>query len=224
MHNLMKSSHPNLILMLLIILSSGFYNVFWAEKIQWSNGLGADGLQYGAMVKYLAKGVSRISSETMQGATHEGDTRSPDNAGKTSGSALQKIWGIASGKLESYYLQRILPSTVVYAGLSLFGLPPDDSHIIRGFEVLNSALLLVAAFLWILISRELNLSARGEWLGFAGLFLNFFNLKFNIYYPVLTDVAAFTLGISMFYFFLKRKSLPLLSVGIIGFFTWPTAL
>lgn len=228
-----ESNRRDLVLMLLIVVATGLYNLIWAEKITWNNGFGADGHMYGSIVKYLDKGISRFSgARTAPDNAPDNSAKKPDLPNRSnsisdravSASAFQRLLAIFSGKLDSYYLQRIVPSAVVFCGLKLLRIPVEDGHIIKGFELLNTILLLAAAWLWMLISRELNLGSSGRWLGFAGLFLNFFNLKFNTYYPVLTDVAAFTLGLGMLYLFLVRGNLRLLGVGVIGFFTWPTAL
>jgi hypothetical protein len=126
--------------------------------------------------------------------------------------------------MDTYHTQRIVPSGIVHYALSFLGEPLDNAHIIRGFEVYNLLLLLLASYLWKLISDEMALSLRGRWLGFTGLFVSFAMLKMGFYYALLTDITAFTLGMGMLYFYLKDRPWGLLAVTLIGAFTWPSMI
>lgn len=123
-----------------------------------------------------------------------------------------------------YELQRVLPAAIVHYGLRLSGAPLEDQNIIFGFEVLNLLLLVIAVSVWSRIADALEVSDKGKWLGFVGLFLNFAILKMTFYYPVLTDTLAFALGMLMLYFFLKDNSPGLWIVSLLGAFTWPTII
>lgn len=129
--------------------------------------------------------------------------------------------GIFVKNWDTYEVTRSLPSLMVYLGLSLFHVPIENPAIIRGFEVYNLLLLLIACYVWGLITSELKLSDRGKWLAFCSLFLNFAILKHNFYYPVITDTSGFALGIFAFYFYLRNHPLGLLTVIIAGVFCWP---
>jgi hypothetical protein len=135
--------------------------------------------------------------------------------------------------ISSYYVQRILPSGVVYYGLRLFGVPTltqtgdgwvPSENLIVGFEVYNLILLALTAWFWVKVLRRLELRAGGMVLGCIGLFLNFAVLKNYFYYPVSTDPTALLLGTLLLYCFLADKRLGLVVVTVVGAFCWPTAL
>ncbi len=124
--------------------------------------------------------------------------------------------------LSDYSVQRIFLSFIIHYGLRTLGIPLQETNIIFAYGVWNLGLLVLSAYVWGLISDCLNLTNRGKWLGFCGLFINYPILKMNFYYPVLTDTTAFTLGMLSFYFYLTRRSKALLATSLIGAFTWPT--
>jgi hypothetical protein len=124
--------------------------------------------------------------------------------------------------LNVYYFQRIFPSGLIYYSLKLLGLPLTTHAVFYAFLALNILLIFISFGIWLLVCKQLALSNRGKLLGFTGLFINFAIMKMAFYYPVLTDIMAFTLGLSLLYFYLKRSSTGLLSMGLIGAFTLPT--
>jgi hypothetical protein len=126
--------------------------------------------------------------------------------------------------MDTYHTQRIVPSGIVHYSLRLLGQPLDNAHIIHGFEVYNLLLLLLACYLWKLISDQLTLSLRGRWLGFIGLFVSFAMLKMGFYYALLTDITSFTLGMAMLYFYLQDRPWGLFAITLIGAFTWPSMI
>lgn len=127
-------------------------------------------------------------------------------------------------QLDNIYARRIFPSGVIYSILTALNLPRNNINIIHAFQIYNIVLFVLVAYIWVLISDELQISNKGKWLGFMGLFLNNAVLKFYFYYPVLTDVSAFFLGILMFYFWLRDNKVGLVVVAFIGAFTWPTLI
>ncbi|MBN2301296.1 MAG: hypothetical protein JXN60_02140 [Lentisphaerae bacterium] len=100
-------------------------------------------------------------------------------------------------------------------------IPFANWNIVFSFQIYHLALLLIGVYLWNKIADELLLSLRGRWLGFCGLFVNFAMLKWVFYYPVLTDLTSYVLGLFLVYFFLKRNQIGILMILILGFFTWP---
>jgi len=124
--------------------------------------------------------------------------------------------------LDDYRLQRIVPPGVVHYSLQIFSLPPTAQNVINGFGVCNIILLIVGAYVWSLIAGELKLSLRGVWLGFVALFCNYHVLKYIPYIQVSTDLFAFTITLSLVYFFLKKNIWGLGILTVLGAFVWPT--
>jgi hypothetical protein len=124
--------------------------------------------------------------------------------------------------LDTYYFQRILPSTVVHFALIALREPLDNQHVVLAFIFLNLGLLLLSCLLYRSIAEELDLGLSGFWFGFIGIFVNFAYFKFAWYYPVLTDVTATSLSLAMLLFYLRRKQVLLVVVILLGAFTWPS--
>ena len=131
---------------------------------------------------------------------------------------------VLSKGLRSYHAGRILPSGLVYCTLGLLGLERSPEHIIQAFGVLNIACLTLSAWIWVLIARRLGLGPPGLALGYIGLFVNFFVLKWSAYYPVLTDMPTYLVGFLSLYFYLAPRRWALLATTAAGAFMWPTAL
>jgi hypothetical protein len=126
--------------------------------------------------------------------------------------------------LDSYYVQRWLPSAVVYYGLRLVGVVPATASVIAGFAVLNLACVAAAAVVWFLTANELRLDTPARLLGFVALFGNYVTLKWSVYSPVMTDMPAYLSGLLMLLLFLKRWRVALAGVTLTAAFVWPTAL
>ncbi len=123
-----------------------------------------------------------------------------------------------------YYIQRLLPSIIVHYGFTLFNIPLSDAAILSGFRIYNLILLLVAVWIWGKTLDEFNLSQRGRWLAYFGLFVNVFVMKLYFYRPVFTDQTALLLGILLLYFFLKEKWVGFWLTVVAGAFTWQTTI
>jgi hypothetical protein len=126
--------------------------------------------------------------------------------------------------LNTYYFQRILPSAIVHFSLTALQQPLDPYHVTIGFGLLNLLLMVLSCALYRLIANELNLHPLGLWVGYIGLFVNFAHLKFALYDPVLTDVTAATISLSMLLFYLRRQQVMLAVVTVLGALTWPTLI
>jgi hypothetical protein len=123
-----------------------------------------------------------------------------------------------------YTVQRILPSAIIYHLFRALSVQQTDENIVLGFVFLNALLITLTGYLFALVADELGISRRGKWLGFVGLFFNFAVLKHRLYDPVLTDTSAYTTGMLLLYFYLKRKRAGLLISTALGAFVWPTTL
>ena len=128
---------------------------------------------------------------------------------------------ISGGQLSNYYAQRILPSSVVRAMLLVFKVTTSDTAIIRGFELYNLALLVVACRVWKRIANIFSLSLSGRWIGFGAIFINYQCSKQAFYYPVLTDVTALCVAMLLLLFYVEKRPIALCVVTIIGAFSWP---
>ena len=129
---------------------------------------------------------------------------------------------ISGGQLSHYYTQRILPSFIVRSLLLLSGMSLDsDVNIIRGFELYNLSLLILACYVWQSIANHFTLSLSGRWIGFSGIFINFECSKQAFYYPVLCDVTALFVAMLLLLFYVKKRPFALLIVTILGSFSWP---
>lgn len=131
-------------------------------------------------------------------------------------------YAFAENKINSYYFQRIFPMALAYGLLQLSGLPVTDTAIINSFVTLNIGLIVLSFLVWIRLCRNMQLSTQGKILSFTGIFVNYALLKMPFYYPVLTDLIAFTLGLIMFYCFLQNNSLGLILTSVVGAFSFPT--
>lgn len=128
--------------------------------------------------------------------------------------------------LDSYRVQRIIPSTIIHYALKVFQMPPVIPNTVYMFSLYHVWLLALCGLLWAMLARRLNYTVTGRWLGFALLFLNFAIAKYAYYYPPLTDPSAFFLGLWALYCYMADTSLSrytLLGISALGFFTWPTA-
>jgi hypothetical protein len=127
-------------------------------------------------------------------------------------------------KVPPYYIQRVFPSAVIYYTLCALHIPKTIPVLIGSFLTLDILLVVLIAWGWCGVARELRLSLTGKWLGWCALVVNYACLKWIPFYPVLTDTAALALGLFMVLAYLRRSTLGLMALTFIGAFTWPTCL
>lgn len=128
---------------------------------------------------------------------------------------------ISEGHLSSYHAQRILPAVIVRSMLLFFEAPMSDANIIRGFELYNLVLLVMACLVWKRMADNFSLSLSGRWVGFSGIFINYACSKQAFYYPVLTDVTALFIAMLLLLFYVEKKPIALFIVTVTGAFAWP---
>lgn len=126
--------------------------------------------------------------------------------------------------IDSYRIQRVLPSYVLHYGFRLFRIRPTVRNTLRGFAVFNVLSTMLVAHFWCLTASHLKISNRGKWLGFVGLILNFAVLKLSGYYPVLIDMHAYASASAMARCYLSHRRAGLCIATVIGAFLWPTHL
>lgn len=123
--------------------------------------------------------------------------------------------------LTRYHAQRVLPSAIVHYGLRGARATPDLAHVIAGFQVLNTVVLAGAAVLWAELGAVMQWRRASVWVGFVALFGGFANARHALYYPTLTDPAAFALGMALVWGYLTRRTWVLWLVAAAGLVTWP---
>lgn len=128
---------------------------------------------------------------------------------------------ISTGRLSSYYAQRILPSLIVRYVLLFSGLEFSIENIIRIFLLYNTLLLAVSCVIWKRISDNFSLTPNGRWIGFGGLFLSYGYSKNLFYAPVTTDATALLIGLLLLLFHVEKRPIALLATTVIGAFAWP---
>lgn len=131
---------------------------------------------------------------------------------------------IPRGGTDSYYMQRSLVPLAMHATLRLTGRPLTIAEIERAFYLMNVVMLVAIAVLWTLCADRMRLSRPGRWLGLLALFGNAATLRWILYYPVLMDTTALTLGMAMLYAHLAGRPALLLLIALLGAFCWPTLL
>lgn len=138
----------------------------------------------------------------------------------------QSIFEIISGhRLDSFSSQRIVPSLIINFFTHWFGVSVISSGTaVHAFYIYNCIILSISAlFLW-LISKHFQWNQQIFFLAFSACYLNFAILKFSTFYPVLTDCSAMTMGIIIFYCYLKNKILLLSAATIFASFIYPSML
>lgn len=129
---------------------------------------------------------------------------------------------IPSMGLHSYSAQRIFPVFFVWKVLTTFHLPLDAPYIVRAFQWINVASVVLGFAAWNVTARELSLSLAGYIFGTTGIFLSCAVLKWIPFDPVLDDALAFGLASITTMAFLARRYILLAFVTLIGAFTWPS--
>jgi hypothetical protein len=127
-------------------------------------------------------------------------------------------------KLDTYYIQRILPPAIVHYGMRLFGAPLTDLNVIHAYCVLSVILYTLMGYVWGRIASLLVVSPAGRWLGFVMLFVNYIMLKYTYFLPVTTDIYAYALGLFMLHAYLTGRRVQLAVLTALGAFVWPLSV
>jgi|GEM_PF-1450203 len=120
-----------------------------------------------------------------------------------------------------YQCQRVLPSAIVHYGLRALGMVPSVGRVIVAFQVFDVAMLAFAAALWARLGAAMGWRRAARWVGFVALFGCFANARHALYYPTLTDPAAFALGMVVAWAFLTDRPIALGVAAALGAVTWP---
>lgn len=121
-----------------------------------------------------------------------------------------------------YRVVRILPSAVAWSVMTILGVNKIPENVIRFFQIYNLMLLSLGAFAWGCVADAIKLRQQGKVLGYLGLFCNYLVLKYNFYYPVLTDVTGYVGILCIIWAYLKNRPILLFLSTLAGSFSWPT--
>lgn len=124
-------------------------------------------------------------------------------------------------QIDAYQYQRILTPLAIHYVCKLIGHPLSEGNIVFTFAVFNFISMMISVILFWRICNHLNLTIAAESIGFSALFLNYFALKLTWYYPVLTDVTAFTFGMLFCYLYITKQKAKLLLASIVSIITFP---
>jgi hypothetical protein len=123
--------------------------------------------------------------------------------------------------LTKFHSQRVLPSGLIFYVLRAFDISRTVPHVLAAFMVLNTVLLTLSAVIWAHLGAVMKWRRAAVWAGFIALFGSFANLRHALYYPALTDPAAFALGLAMTWAYLTNRPIALWIVAAISTITWP---
>jgi hypothetical protein len=185
----------------LTAVAIGVFIYLLGDRTNWSGGLGFDGLFYGELAKNFPSAVFGHGQVV------------PPGFGPYTGPHLTGV--------DSYYIYRIVPSGLVWAGLKVLTLSPSNGHVIGLFAGLNALMFGLATWCWCRSAALLDLGDREKLLGATALLINFSILRTGAYLPVLTDQVALAIGAISFYLWLRGSLFALAACTFIGCFTWP---
>src|SRR5215813_13333557 len=120
-----------------------------------------------------------------------------------------------------YQSQRVLPAAIVFYTLVYLRIAPTLPNILAAFQILDAAMLVVAALALIRIARTLAWSRAAAWAAFVATFSSFAIAREALYYPALTDPSAFALGMVFVWAYLERRPIAVALVALVAAFTWP---
>ncbi|MFL5742341.1 MAG: hypothetical protein ACJ75B_19110 [Flavisolibacter sp.] len=123
--------------------------------------------------------------------------------------------------LDAYYIQRVLPSGLVFLMIKTLGLGFTNHNIILVFSIYNIVLVNLSLYLWFRLMKQFDFSIQTQLVATVLLLGNFCILKFAMFYPVLTDISTFLLGMLLLQAYLNGRQALLLVLGLIGAFCHP---
>jgi hypothetical protein len=130
-----------------------------------------------------------------------------------------------SKTVPAYYIGRILPSITIHNICELIGHDiKSTARVIHAFYIYNFILITISSIFLILIGRHYKWRNDIYLLAFTAIFFNYPVLKNYSYNPTLVDISVLTISITIFYFYIKDKIIPLSIMVFIGCFVWPTMI
>jgi hypothetical protein len=141
------------------------------------------------------------------------------------GHLSQDIPGTLANRIPLYYVDRILPSLIVWCSAALLHAELSDaSRVVAAFHIYNSVLLVAGALAWVRLSRLLKLSSEVATIGSACLFLNWIVAKQYLYFVVQTDTTAFALGIISALWLIEKRPFLVSVAAFAASFAFKTAM
>jgi len=135
---------------------------------------------------------------------------------------VKDVPAIFNNQIDSYYITRTAPSTIVNLMMRVFKISLSQENILETWKVFNLFNFFISTIILSQITNIFKFNKKQKILAFSIIFLNFATLKAYHLLPISTDVFALTLSISLFYAFLKNYSFLLICILFIGGFTWPS--
>lgn len=127
-------------------------------------------------------------------------------------------------EIDSYQYQRIFTPIVVFYLAKVLHIELSVENIPHVFRVFNLILIACVVGLFFKICSHFQFKPYTEVIGFTSLFFNYFILKNNPYYPILTDISGFWIGMVICYCFITHKKTVLFFSALLGHFTFPLIL
>lgn len=127
-------------------------------------------------------------------------------------------------EIDSYQYQRIFTPAVVFYAAKVLHVELSAENIPHVFRVFNLLLITCVVGLFFKLCSHFQFKPYTEVIGFTALFFNYFLLKNTPYYPILTDISGFWIGMVICYFFFKQQKTALLLSALLAHFTFPLVL
>jgi hypothetical protein len=141
------------------------------------------------------------------------------------GNAAKNFYHIIINKrIHSLNLLRIFPSGVIYCCFKILRIDRTNANIIKAFSIYNFILILLSIYLWFKITEKFKFPDRLVFMGLISFLFSYGIMKFNFYYPVITDTTAFFLGFLTLWGYMNKKNMLVLMCALVGSFTWPTVI
>lgn len=121
-------------------------------------------------------------------------------------------------------VQRLLPSALVYFAFQVLGIKYTNYNVIQAFTVINAFSVTMGFHYFLRLVSLLSFGFGKVAVAFSVVFLSFFILKFESFYPVLTDGPAFGLGLASIFYFMANRRLKLAFTLLLTALTWPSGL
>lgn len=120
-----------------------------------------------------------------------------------------------------FQAERVLPSATLYYALGALGVEHTGGNVIAAFQILDLLSLVISAVFLVRIAVLLGWSRTATWVAFVATFLGFANAREALYYPTMTDPAAFALAMATVWAYLARRPIAQWVIAFASAFTWP---